>query len=180
MSVRIARPDISQLMFYVYSRALHPELFSVQAERRIDAGDYQAVVQICDTGHVVTFRQTDQPLLEIMTADQQPLPQHRRLVDRRIQGCRNAACRLGGGVEYQVSYQLEQLDPAVFQRVHEELAEDCRSADLSHVFPAVHRFSSNPLSLLRLAIDRRSLLVHAFHTFPESYAVVKTQSLIEF
>lgn len=180
MSVSFARPDVSDLLFYVYSRALHPELFSVKAEKRIETPEYEAVVQICDAGHVLKFRQTDQPLIEIMTAENQLFPQHKRLLDRRIHGCRNAACHLPDGVEYQVSFQLEKLEPEVFHCAHEELVMDCRSAELAHAFPSGHRFSPNPLSLLRVEADRRSLLVHAFHTFPESWAVVKTQSLIEF
>jgi len=180
MSVSFARPDVSDLVFYVYSRSLHPELFAVQAERRITGPDYEAVVQICNAGHVLNFRQGDQPLIEIMTAEYQLFPKHKRLLDRRIHGCRNDACRLPEGVEYQVSFQLEVLEPEIFHRTHEEFVMDCRSAELAHAFPSGHRFAPSPLSLLRVDADRRSLLVHAFHTFPESWAVVKTQSLIEF
>jgi hypothetical protein len=180
MSVSFARPDVADLLFYVYSRALHPELFAVQAQRRITGANYEATVQICEAGHVLNFRQDDQTLIEIMTAEHQLFPQHKRLLNRRIQGCRNAACQLGKGVEYQVSFQLERLEPEVFLRAHEELLMDCRTAQLAHAFPSGHRFSPNPLSLLRVDADRRSLLVHAFHTFPDSCSVVKTQSLLEF
>ncbi len=180
MSVSVARPDVSDLLFYVYSRNLHPELFAVQAERKIAGPNYEATVQVCEAGHVLKFCQGDQTLIEIMTAEHQLFPQHKRLLDRRILGCRNAACQLGSGVEYQVSFQLERLEPAVFHQAHEELVMDCRTAQLAHAFPAGHRFSPNPLSLLRVDADRRSVLVHAFHTFPDSFAVVKTQSLLEF
>lgn len=180
MSVSFARPDVSNLLFYVYSRALHPELFSVQAERKITGPNYEVVVQICEAGHVLNFRQDGQTLIEIMTAEHQLFPQHKRLLDRKIQGCRNAACQLGPGLEYQVSFQLERLEPEIFHHAHEELTMDCRTAQLAHAFPTAHRFSPNPLSLLRVDADRRSLLVHAFHTFPDSCAVVKTQSLLEF
>ncbi len=180
MSVSFARPDVSNLMFYVYARALHPELFSVKAERRIETADYEAVVQICNAGHVLRFRRQEHTLVEIMTAEHQLFPQHKRLLDRRILGCRHAACHPGGGVEYQVSFQLERLEPEVFHHAHEELALDCRSAELAYAFPSGHRFSPTPLSLLRVDADRKSLLVHTFHTFPECWAVVKTQTLIEF
>ena len=180
MSVSFARPDVSELLFYVYSRTLHPELFSVQAERRIVGPDYEAVVQICEAGHVLNFRHGNHNLIEIITAEHHLFPQHKRMLDRRIQGCRHASCHLGEDVEYQVSFQLERLEPEIFHRAHEELVMDCRTASLAHAFPSGHRFAPNPLSLLRVDSDRRSLLLHAFHTFPESSAVVKTQSLIEF
>ena len=180
MSVSFARPDVSNLLFYVYSRALHPELFSVQAERRIPGPNYEVLVQICEAGHVLTFRQGEQTLVEIMTAENQLFPQHKRLLDRRIQGCRHAECQPVRGLGYQVSFQLERLEPEIFQHAHEELTMDCRTAALAHAFPAAHRFSPTPLSLLRIDADRHSLLVHAYHTFPDSWSVVKTQSLLEF
>lgn len=180
MSVSFVRPDVSNLLFYVYSRSLHPELFVVQAERRITGSDYEASVQICEAGHVLHFRHGEHNLIEIMTAEQRLFPTHKRMLDRRIQGCRNASCQLAEDVEYQVSLQLERLEPEIFHRAHEELLMDCRTATLSHAFPSGHRFAPHPLSLLRVDSDRRSLLVHAFHTFPESCAIVKTQSLIEF
>lgn len=180
MSVSIARPDVSDLFFSVYERTLHPELFVVQAERKILLPEYEATIQICEAGHVLSFRQQDdQPLIEVMTTESQFLPEHKRLLNQKIQGCRNASCRYREGVEYQVSFQLERLEPEIFQRAHEELVLDCRSADLAHTFVTGHRFAPKPLSLLRVDADRSSLLVHTFHTFPESWAVVKTQSLIE-
>ncbi len=78
-----------------------------------------------------------------------------------------------------MSYHLERVDAEVFANLHEELSHDCLKADLSCRFPPANRLAPEPLSLLRADISPRSLLVHTFHTFPESCAIVKTQSLFE-
>jgi hypothetical protein len=68
----------------------------------------------------------------------------------------------------------------VFLNLHEELSIDCGRADLAYRFPPANRLAPEALSLIRTEVCPRSLLIHAFHTFPESAAVVKTQSLFEF
>ena len=43
-----------------------------------------------------------------------------------------------------------------------------------------HRLAVAPLSHIAVEARARSLLIHAFHTFPDDCAIVKTQSLFEF
>jgi hypothetical protein len=74
---------------------------------------------------------------------------------------------------------MERLEPTVFLNFHEELSADCKRAAVSYRFPSENRLSPEPLSLLRTDTGTRSLLIHAFHTFPESSSVLKTQSLFE-
>jgi hypothetical protein len=74
---------------------------------------------------------------------------------------------------------MERLEPIVFLNFHEELSADCKRAAVHYRFPTENRLSPEPLSLLRTDSGPRSLLIHAFHTFPESCSVLKTQSLFE-
>jgi hypothetical protein len=67
----------------------------------------------------------------------------------------------------------------LYLRVHEELRADCAKADLAYEFPSPNRFSPGALSLVSAAVTRTSVLLHAFHTFPDHCAVVKTQTLVE-
>jgi Protein of unknown function DUF2617 len=87
--------------------------------------------------------------------------------------------RFDGGLRYCVSFQLERLEPGVFLNFHEELLSDCKRSTIAHRFPTENRLSPEPLSLLRTDVGADSLLVHAFHTFPDSCTVLKTQSLFE-
>jgi hypothetical protein len=179
MTVSFARPDVSNLVFHLYERSVHPELFQVHAEEEVWQAAYGAVIRICDAGHIVTVRDKKNTITEVTTTSEQLLPQRNRLIDRRLRGSRDESHHFKSGIHYQVSYQLEQLEPDVYRNLHEEFLIDCDRVNLSHRFPAGNRFSPEPLSIIRTEIAPRSLLIHAYHTFPESCAVVKTQSLFE-
>ncbi|MBW3543789.1 MAG: DUF2617 family protein, partial [Planctomycetes bacterium] len=179
MKVDFARPDVSDLVLHVYGRSVHPELFDVYAATPVWYDAYEAVLRICDGGHTVSFRTADQAVTEVAAGRGNPLPQHKRLLEQRLRGCRDEALRFPNGLVYQVSFQLERLEPEVFLKLHEELLGDCARANLAHRFPPQTRLAPGPLSLIRTDAAPRSLLVHAFHTFPESCAVVRTQSLFE-
>ena len=50
------RPKVSDLVFQLYGRSLHPELFEVHSTRVVERGQYQATVSITSCGHVVSWR----------------------------------------------------------------------------------------------------------------------------
>ncbi|MEX2285770.1 MAG: DUF2617 family protein [Planctomycetaceae bacterium] len=179
MSVSFARPNISEMVFRLYGRSIHPELLRMYAETRASQPAYCAVIRICDAGHWVEMRLEDQTVTEITSARRQPLPQQKRLLERRLCGQHDESITFPSGLHYQVSYQLEQLDPEVFLNFNEELLADCSKAEISHRFPAASRIAPGPLSLVRIDAETDSLLIHSYHTFPESNAVIKTQSLFE-
>ena len=43
-----ARPKVTDLVFQLYGRVLHPELFEIHATRSIERGGYSASVSIND------------------------------------------------------------------------------------------------------------------------------------
>ncbi len=74
------RPKIAELVFQVYGRSLHPELFQVHSTRLVERNLYTATVQITSAGHVVTWRYGGLILTEVAASAQHPLPQKRRLM----------------------------------------------------------------------------------------------------
>lgn len=179
MAVGFARPDSSQLMLYVYGRSVHPELMRVFATAEICQEGYTAALRICEAGHAIDFRYDGRTITELTAGRDQLLPQKKRCLEKPMHGCRDESIHFDGGVKYRVSYQLERLNPAIFANFHEELLQDCKRVALAFRFPAESRLSPEPLSLLRTDVAGESLLIHAFHTFPESCTVLKTQSLFE-
>lgn len=180
MQVEYHQPDASQLAFRLFDRALHPELFDRYAEAVLTATDFSVVMRICDGGHLLQFRHEKQILTEVLGPTDQELPTRGRCFGFRLRGNRDASHALPGAVRYQCSTQIEQLDPEVFLEIHSELSRDANRAFLSYEFPGGHRLAPSPLSVVQGEIGARSLLVHAFHTFPESGSVLRTQSLFEF
>src|SRR4051794_35659792 len=83
MSVQSLRPPVSDLVFHLYGRPLHPELFEILAERKIRREDYELTVRVTRTGHVISWENARVHLTEVAAADQ-PLPAKLRLLDYRL------------------------------------------------------------------------------------------------
>ena len=175
----IVRPKVADLVFQLYGRPLHPELFQVQCSREVERGDYKAKIEITGTGHLVTWRCDGLTLTEVATGADNPLPQKRRLLSYKIKGQRSDRVECRGGVTYETSFQLEPLDPELFWNFQRELAEDAQREGLLHVFNSSGRLALGAMSYVNVQTRSRSLLIQAFHTFPDDYAVVKSQSLIK-
>ena len=113
-AVLSVRPKVAELLFQVYGRALHPELFEVYATRTVRRGDYEATINITSAGHVVAWRYQGITLTEVAASAQHPLPQRRRLMSYLLKGERQDRVECRGGVRYQMNFQLEGVEPQVF------------------------------------------------------------------
>ncbi len=173
-----ARPKVAELVFQLYAKPLHPELFDVLAQRRVERGSYRAVVQITSAGHVITWQHGSLTLCEVAASVQQVLPQRQRLFSFRLRGQRSYESQFPG-VHYQTSFQLEVIDPEVFWSFQEELRQDGQHEGLLYHFGNGGRVSLGALSYIHVETRNRLFLIQAFHTFPDDYAVVKSQSLFE-
>ena len=129
MSVSFTRPDGTQLVFQVFSRSLHPELFVSYAQTELRHSEFAASAQINEAGHVITFRHKGHVLTEVAATRESPLPQRKRLINHRLRGHRSESVACEGGVQYHVSFQLEQVDPEEFVHRHEELLALARLVD---------------------------------------------------
>ncbi|QDT64576.1 DUF2617 family protein [Calycomorphotria hydatis] len=180
MSTGTIRPVVDDLLFRLYDRSLHPELFTTRAKLVLQREEFDAHVSLSDSGHVIGFRRGERTLTEVITVENDELPLESRLLNRRIRGTRNDGHTFPDGVTYQASYQIEKLDAEVFQHLHEELVVDALQAELSFRFVPGNRLLPEPLSLARISTDQNSLLIHICHTFPDEFAIIRTQSLIEY
>jgi hypothetical protein len=173
------RPSAGELVFQLYGRALHPELFERHAVRTIDRGGYSANVSITTAGHVVAWRYGGLTLSEVAAGATQPLPQKRRLISHRLCGERSDRMECRGGAVYQTCFQLETVAADVFWAFQAELAAGGRRGGLLHEFRGSGRLALGALSLVNVETRADGLFVQAFHTFPDDLAIVKTQSLFE-
>lgn len=179
MGLPFARPRISELVFRLYDRPLHPELFDVLATRRVERGGYRLTVRITPTGHVLEWSSATSRLTELTATTDPELPEAGRRLAYRFGGGRSGRCDVAPGVRYQVSSHVEILPPEQFLHVHEELlADGAKKGLLFHFYPH-YRLRLSPLGVVIVEALPNCLSVSAFHTFPDEFAVVKTQSLIE-
>jgi hypothetical protein len=173
------RPKVAELVFQLYGRPLHPELFQVYSSRVVSRGDYSAKIDITSAGHVVTWRHQGLTLTEVAAAAHHPLPQKRRLMSYKLKGERSDQVQCRGGATYDVNFSLEPIDPEVFWAFQQELSLDGEREGMLHRFDASGRMTLGALSYVNVETRNRSLLVQAFHTFPDDYAIVKSQSLFK-
>jgi hypothetical protein len=177
--VLTVRPKVAELVFQLYGRPLHPELFEVFQTRIVERGGYRVKIDITSAGHVVTWNYSGLTLTEVASSAHQPLPQKRRLMSYRLRGERNDKVVCRGGATYQVSFQLESVEPELFLTFQNELAHDGERRGMLQRFQASGRMEWGALSYVNVETRSRSVLIQAFHTFPDDCALVKSQSLFE-
>lgn len=174
----IVRPRVEDLVFRLFDRPVHPELFDTLAHRTVRRDGYAISARITPTGHALEWTRGAAVLTEVIAARDQLLPERGRVLSHRFQGERLGRSRLAA-VRYEMSSQVEVLPPEVFRHVHDELVLDGTRRGLLFHFRPHNRLGLTPLGFVTVEPLPSGLAVSAFHTFPDEFAVVKTQSLIE-
>jgi hypothetical protein len=179
MQVQFVRPSAFELAFRLYERAIHPELFDVFATSRLSGRNWVADVRISVAGHVVEFRDATQVVTEVTGPVTLPLPDRGLCVGHRLGGSKDWTFDLSRGLKVHFSAHVEAVDAEVFRNLDQELSLDARNATLTFRFPGGHRLQPGPLSVIQIESLTRGVMIHAFHTFPDNCAVLRTQSLYE-
>jgi hypothetical protein len=179
MPLQLCRPPVSELVFRLYDRPLHPELFEVLAAQSFQRDQQRLTLRITRPGHVIIFESPGVCLAEVAGARNDPLPDRHQLLHYPLRGEHHASVACAGSVQYQMSFQVETLPPEIFLHIHDEILADGEKRGFLHNFQPNHRLSLAPLGLLTISFRPDSFIIHAFHTFPDEHAVVKSQCLFE-
>jgi len=179
MPVPFVRPKVADLVFRLYDRPLHPELFEGLLCRTVKRDGYTLAASLTQTGHVLSWTDGRVHLEEVTATVEMELPESGRRLAPPFVGGRPSRCEFAGGIRYQVSSQLEILQPEQFAHVHEELALDGARKGLVFHCKTENRLGLSPLGVVIATAVPSGLSVTAFHTFPDEFALIKTQSLIE-
>jgi hypothetical protein len=178
MNLQVARPRVGELVFHLYNRPLHPEIFEVYAERRLVREKQNVHVRITRSGHVVTWERNDVWITEVAAASSDALPDN-SLLQHRIRGEQFGQVMIRPDIRYQMSSQVETLPWEIYLHIHDEILADGARRGILFNFQPNHRLALAPLGFLTIEGNARSLVIQAFHTFPEECTVVKSQSLID-
>lgn len=171
------RPKVAELQFHLYGRSLHPELFDIHCSKHLERGEYQAQIDITSAGHMVTWTYRNQTLTEVAAAANHPLPEKRRLLSRRLRAKQQDKMKCRGGVIYEVTFELETVNPEIFWSFQQELAKSGKQRGMVHQFDSNGRIEMGALSYISATTLDQSLTVQSFHTFPEDHALVKVESV---
>lgn len=172
------RPRVAELVFLHYTRPIHPEFFRIVAARRVCRQGNKLTLWITNIGHVMMLETQHQVLTEVITAshvEMPPIP----LGLSHFRGFQAETFNLAFGVHWEFSYQMEVLEPKYFWHLQNEVRAGDLEKGLRFHFGSNGRFPVGAVSYLNPETRRTRIRLRAFHTFPEDYTVVRTDSIVE-
>ena len=175
----LSRPEVETVEFIVYDRPLHPELVTPVCSRIERHGGATLSVEITESGHRLIWTCGDSVLTELVGCPQVRLPKVGLAARHLVSDGRDVNHTLPGGFGYYAAASAERCEPEVFDQLSREIEMDAARTELSHCFGGTNRLTTPARSLLTVEPMDDSLVMHAVHTFPESLAIVRTQSLFE-
>ncbi|MBN1490565.1 MAG: DUF2617 family protein [Phycisphaerae bacterium] len=170
---------VGDMQFFLYRRALHPELFHIHQERRIESRRYHANLWIVGLTHAVTVQADDRIITELTADDHELLPEAGRVTTFRFRGERDHTERFDDGMRYILSTQVEKLSPNLFNATHRDLV---RYGANRGMFLAFQEWTDNgpePFTFLDYEVRDKELHIQSFHAFPADHTILKTQSIFE-
>ncbi|MGI9456875.1 MAG: DUF2617 family protein [Aeoliella sp.] len=171
------RPKVAELVFQFYGRSLHPELFEVQRERKVERKRYSATLKITGMGHVITWQRPEGMVLtEVATSARHELPMKRRLMSHRLRSEQHDSIECAGGLLYETEFSLDPIDARVIQIHQQELQLTGAKEGLMHEFASSGRIGIGAFSYIHFQSRNDSLRIQAIHTFPDDGVILKSQS----
>lgn len=168
---------VDELVFSLYQRPLHPELFNIYAKRHLKTEKYETIVWATGGSHVVSVFVRDMCLTELISVPGQLLPQRGLIEKFKFRGQRNHKCTLSRGLSYMTDFQVEKMSTNLYRQSLEDLERFSRNRGVFVRFPELEHDGLEPFSYIDFEARREELHLHTFHAYPEHSTIIKTQSL---
>jgi hypothetical protein len=169
------RPKITELNFNLFSRGLHPELFEICTSRNYERQSYRLHLDITRDGHIIRFCHGKITLTEISASAIQQLPCQGNLISHGIQRINSNFSRVGD-VQYSSTVEFEGVSPKMFVAIEQQLDSRIDCEGLIHRFESNGRTAIGALSYMHVQSFLNHVLIRAIHTFPDTLAVMKSES----
>jgi hypothetical protein len=162
----------------IYRRALHPELFDLQARRMDRHGEYEVESWVTPAGHVVRFQLANQTLTETVIENGDHLPEMGLIHALPCLGEKDYELEPEGRIGYVTTIQTETLTDNLYMATLREMQDFARETGaLSHEWQDT---ASVPcLSVLDTQKYKREFHVQSYHLHGNSGLVLRTQSIFE-
>ena len=170
------RPKIADLNFHLYGRSIHPELFDPCAFRLIERENYRLRLNVTSDGHLIVFESDAVVLSEVAASALHPLPSQLQIISQPIEGVRSEQKLVRERIDYQCEFQLDVVPPKTFFSIAQQLDKNEECEGLVHRFQSSGRMAFGAVSYINIQAYRNHIQLKTFHTFPDSCAIVKSQS----
>lgn len=178
MSVPTRINSLQTYQIVLYSRALHPELFSLKARRVVRQGQYELEGWIMPGAHVLRFERAGLCAVELLTDQDRNLPASHVVTAFPCSGEHEYEHRFTKhGVTYMTSVQTETLSENLYESTYAELMDLAReSQSLCYEWREGAAKSASILDIQRFS---REVHVQAYHLQSGPGLVVRTQTIFE-
>jgi Protein of unknown function DUF2617 len=178
MSVSHKSSSTQAFRLMVYNRALHPELFDLQA-RRIDRhGDYEAENWVTPAGHVVRFSFGGEVFSEAVIDNADHLPETGLVHALPCLGEKEFEYEPEGKIGYVTTIQTEALTDNLYGATLREMKDFAReTGSLAHAY--TDKDGTPCLSVLDTQKYKREFHMQSYHLLGASGWVLRTQSIFE-
>ena len=170
---------IDDLHFFLYHRALHPELFHIHHVRQLSQKRYTAEIWVTGLSHIVMVMAKDQVITELTASDSDMLPKVGLMTRFRFRGEKDHSQGFDRGMQYIMSSQVERMTPNLFAASHRDLIRYACKRGILCTFPDWAEGELEPFTFIDYECRDAELHVHAFHAFPGESTLLKTQSIFE-
>ena len=173
------KQSVKMLKLVVYSRTVHPELFTIHDERRIDESGFDAAVWVTGCTHLVRFSVGDAHITEVIAESDDELPEYGLVASFRCRGEKQHQYRHAAGLNYMMNLQVEQMSERLYLETHNDLIRAAGKRGLFVPIPQWQESDLTPFCHIDYHVTPSTLHVLAYHAFPDELAVLKTQSIFE-
>lgn len=135
-------------------------------------------MNITTDGHLVTFKHDHRIYCEVTAAASHLLPSQCCLLSHVVEGSNtNGPVQLDELVSYQSNVSMENVDPKMFVTIQQQLDKRVETDGLVHRFESNGRLNFGAISYMHGQSFINHVRIRAFHTFPDTCAVLKCDSV---
>lgn len=180
MEISKAELDIAEMFFSLYRRPVHPELFHIYASKRIVCENYEVLIWITGSGHVITVSTEKNVVAELISDSGCVLPKA-GLVERfRLDEQKKHRCSLNRSLNYFSGLSIEIMTGQLCFQSRKNLERSARDRGMFVAFPRSEVNGMEPFSYMDFEANEDRLSIRSFHAYPKVSAIVKMQSMILF
>ena len=155
---------------------MHPELFQVCASRTYERERYSLSINISTDGHFLTFRHKDFTLSEVSASLHHLLPARCIEISHPVEAPHSDSLTYRDAIEYQSQVEMEAVSPQTFVTIAQQLDKRIECEGLVHRFGSNGRLAFGAISYINVQSFREHVKIRSFHTFPDTCAVMKSES----
>jgi len=169
--------SLKELVFSLYNRPLHPELFNIYRSRSFFQGDYEVNIWITGCNHVVSVFNGRNCMTELICPPDQMLPARGLQKRFRFRGEKTYKCLWAENFRYMMNFQVETMSLNLYRQTHKDLVKLTKKRGIYAPFPQWAKGLLIPFSYIDYEARWEELQLYTYHAFPEQQTIIKTQSI---